>query len=169
MASDFTFPDVGATARATLPDGYHLLGATRTIGRGRDDFLRAADALAGWEMHRGAGVKIARGTPSATEGLRVELSLGLGPARIVAPCRVVYVIDDDREQGFPYGTLPGHPESGEERFSVTWDGTEDGPVDFHIRAFSRPNTWWTRAVGPLARVAQRAITRRYLSALERRD
>ena len=33
-----------------------------------------------------------------------------------APCRVVYVIDEPDIRGFAYGTLPGHPESGEERF-----------------------------------------------------
>jgi uncharacterized protein (UPF0548 family) len=53
-----------------------------------------------------------------------------------APCRVVYVIDEPDIRGFAYGTPPGHPESGEERFAVA--GFE------HLRgvrggdAFSRP-------------------------------
>jgi uncharacterized protein (UPF0548 family) len=36
----------------------------------------------------------------------------LGPIRV--PCRVVYVLDEPERRGFAYGTLPGHPESGEE-------------------------------------------------------
>jgi uncharacterized protein (UPF0548 family) len=38
-------------------------------------------------------------------------------------CRVVYVLDDIRpvhRVGFAYGTLPGHAERGEERFSIEW-------------------------------------------------
>ena len=166
MSEDFTYPEVGGTAWDELPSGYHVLDKSRTIGRGREDFDRASHALAGWEMHRRAGVGVPQGTPRAAEGTEVLLSLGLGPARIAAPCRVVYVINDHLERGFAYGTLPSHPESGEERFAVVWDGTNDGPVEVRIRAFSRPNKWWTRVGGPLARAGQRAITRRYLRALD---
>jgi uncharacterized protein (UPF0548 family) len=38
-------------------------------------------------------------------------------------CRIVYVLDDIqpvRRFGFAYGTLPGHAERGEERFSIEW-------------------------------------------------
>ena len=42
-----------------------------------------------------------------------------------------------RRFGFAYGTLPGHAESGEERFLIEWDQDEDG-VWFDILAFSRP-------------------------------
>ncbi|SIP67631.1 hypothetical protein BN9982_740001 [Mycobacterium tuberculosis] len=39
----------------------------------------------------------------------------VGIAFLRAPCRVVYVIDEPDVRGFGYGTLPGHPVSGEER------------------------------------------------------
>ena len=41
--------------------------------------------------------------------------------------RVVYLVDEDGPVprfGFAYGTLPGHAESGEERFLVEWDRIE---------------------------------------------
>jgi len=39
--------------------------------------------------------------------------------------------------GFAYGTLPGHVESGEERFLIEWDRA-DNCVWYDILAFSRP-------------------------------
>jgi uncharacterized protein (UPF0548 family) len=35
------------------------------------------------------------------------------------PCRVVYTVSEADRQDFAYGTLPGHPEQGEEAFVVT--------------------------------------------------
>jgi uncharacterized protein DUF1990 len=52
--------------------------------------------------------------------------LGLGPASIRIPCRVAYVIREPLLRGFAYGTLPGHPEAGEERFALEQHG--DGTI-----------------------------------------
>ena len=52
-----------------------------------------------------------------------EVIVHLGPVR--APCRVVYVVDEPDRRGFAYGTLPGHAESGEERFVVRYDPATD--------------------------------------------
>jgi uncharacterized protein (UPF0548 family) len=41
-----------------------------------------------------------------------------------------------RSFGFAYGTLPGHLESGEERFLIEWDWA-DNCVWYDILAFSR--------------------------------
>ena len=166
MTTEFTYPDVGASAAADLPGGFHHLARTRTIGSGREDFVRAAEQLAGWEVHRRAGIVVSRETPKAAVGVEARLSLGVGPLRIGAPCRIVYEVDEQREKGFAYGTLPGHPESGEERFAVLW--REDDVVEMRIRAFSRPATWWARLGGPVARRVQLGITQRYLRALDQR-
>jgi len=87
----------------------------------------------------------------------------VGPIVITAPARVVYLIDEPKRKGFAYGTLPGHPEDGEEAFIVSQH--EDESVWLTIRAFSRPSSrkWW--AVYPALRVAQEFYTRRYLRAL----
>ena len=91
-----------------------------------------------------------------------EVMVGLGPLR--APCRVVYVIDEPDRRGFAYGTLPGHPESGEELFAVRYDpATED--VLAEVVAFSRHGTWWSRLGSPVTALAQRVVTSRYLTAL----
>ena len=86
-----------------------------------------------------------------------------GPIVITAPARVVYLIDEPKRKGFAYGTLPGHPEDGEEAFIVSQ--REDDSVWLTIRAFSRPSSrkWW--AVYPALRFAQEFYTRRYLRSL----
>jgi uncharacterized protein (UPF0548 family) len=82
---------------------------------------------------------------------------------VVVPCRVVYVINEPSRSGFAYGTLPGHPEKGEEAFVV--ELSTDGQVHLVIRAFSRPATLLARAGGPLTRAIQELITERYVRAL----
>ncbi|MCW2761725.1 MAG: hypothetical protein JWR85_1926 [Marmoricola sp.] len=80
-----------------------------------------------------------------------------------APVRVVYRVDEERRKGFAYGTLPGHPESGEEAFVV--ELREDEQVTLTISAFSRPASRLARLGGPLTRIIQRWVTDRYLRAL----
>ena len=64
----------------------------------------------------------------ARPGERVVSRIAPG---IATPCRVVYVIDEPSRRGFAYGTLPGHPESGEEAFIVEIDETDE--VWFSVR------------------------------------
>jgi uncharacterized protein (UPF0548 family) len=82
---------------------------------------------------------------------------------VVAPCRLVYVTDEPSRFGFAYGTLPGHPEKGEEAFHVVLGG--DGAVSAEIVAFSRPNDLPTRLAGPVGRAIQVVATRRYLDGI----
>jgi uncharacterized protein (UPF0548 family) len=77
--------------------------------------------------------------------------------------RVVYVVDEDRRRGFAYGTLPGHPESGEESFVV--EHLEDDTVRFAITAFSHPATLLAKLGGPVSRLVQSRVTNRYLHAV----
>jgi uncharacterized protein (UPF0548 family) len=92
------------------------------------------------------------------------MRLGFGPIGASIPCRVVYLIEEPDRHGFAYGTLPGHPEAGEELFLL--ERGDDGSASFTIRAFSRPATVLTRLGGPVARAVQRAMTGRYLRAIE---
>jgi uncharacterized protein (UPF0548 family) len=79
------------------------------------------------------------------------------------PCRVVYEIEEDSRRGFAYGTLPGHPESGEESFVVELMPNDD--VLLQITAFSKQARLYARAGGPLSRLVQRFMTDRYVRAL----
>lgn len=105
----------------------------------------------------------AEGLPFISPGDTAELKAPSWLASVVAPCRVIYVIDEPNRKGFAYGTLPGHPECGEEAFIL--DQTEDGSVWLTIRAFSRPSAWKWWAAYPVLRVLQAMFTRRYLRSL----
>jgi len=154
-----TYTEVGATAGA-LPAGYHHVEKSAVIGRGRRRFEEAADAGMRWGMLRGAGLRVEATSEVAAVG--AEVIVHLGPVR--APCRVVYVVDEPDRRGFAYGTLPGHAESGEERFMVRYDpATEE--VHAEVLAFSRHGTWWSRLGAPVTSVIQRVVTERYLRAL----
>ena len=153
-------------ARATkssLPTGYHHQHAATVIGSGPEIFGAAAAELVSWQAHLRAGLWVTASTATAEPGSVVVLGVGVGPLRIRAPCRVVYTITEPQRRGFAYGTLPGHPESGEEAFTISH--REDGLVVFTITAFSRPATTAARAAWPLELLIQRHFTLSYLRAL----
>lgn len=157
-----TYPEVGATA-GPLPAGYHHLRAERVIGRGAEAFARAsADLLAGESLRR-AGMRVALSDTPIRRGTRVRMLLRCGPVSFRIPCLVVWAERTPTRCGFAYGTLPGHPERGEERFEVVL--TEGGDVVYRITAFSVPARWFTRVAPPLNRRVQAWMTGRYLDAL----
>lgn len=158
-AKPLTYTEVGATAGA-MPTGYRHLLRSSVIGRGRDRFEQAAAQGMRWGMLRGAGLRVESSSSVADVG--AEVLVHLGP--MVAPCRVVYVVDEPDRRGFAYGTLPGHPESGEELFLVRYDPAT-GDVIAEVAAFSRHATWWSRLGAPVTSLTQRLITDRYLRAL----
>jgi len=161
-AAELTYAEVGQTA-GTLPDGYHHLRRSATIGTGAQAFADAADKVMRWQVQEGAGMKVEASSPVAAPGVLVRTTLHLGPVPFIAPCQVVYVVDEPRRRGFAYGTLPGHPESGEEAFIVTHE--PDDSVTLTVIAFSRPATMLTKLGSPVARAVQEYVTRRYLRAL----
>jgi len=157
-----TYSEVGATADK-LPAGYHHLTRHVMIGRGHQVFADAAADIASWQVQLRAGLTVSASAPTALPGAVAELGLGLGSLRLRAPCRVVYAVDQPRRRGFAYGTLPGHPESGEEAFIV--DHHDDDTVSFTITAFSRPLTAVAKVAGPAGGFIQSWITSRYLRSL----
>lgn len=160
-----TYPEVGSTARS-LPAGYRQLHRTELVGSVPSVFAEAATALMSWQVHLRSGIGVSASSPTAAEGTDVLLLARIGPMRLTAPCRVVYVIDEPARRGFAYGTLDGHHESGEEAFIVSLQ--DDGTVAFTITAFSRPATLLARAAGPVGRYVQDVITGRYLRSLRPR-
>ncbi|MDT9684462.1 DUF1990 domain-containing protein [Streptomyces sp. TRM76323] len=154
----FTYPDVGATRSPALPDGYHHLRHRTPIGHGRDVFEAAGAAVTTWRMHRASGARLRSEAVRAAPGARVRVCVGVGPLEYGVPCEVVWTAYEEGRTGFAYGTLTGHPESGEEAFVV--EQLPDGSVWFTVTAFSRPARWYARMAGPLVPVAQRWYARR---------
>ena len=159
----FSYGDVGATA-TVVPPGYSSFSRTRTVqGTG---FASAVEQLTSWKVHERAGLRVSASSPRAVEDAVVLMRLGLGRVGPRIPCRVVYVIDEPQRAGFAYGTLPGHPEQGEELFLLEAD--DQGQVHFTVSAFSRPASLVARLGGPLTKWFQHRITDRYLAALDTR-
>jgi uncharacterized protein (UPF0548 family) len=162
-AEALTYGEIGATADARPVVGYHRLEESRVLQR--RDFDGAVETLMTWQVHRRAGLRVAASSATVAFDGVVLMRLGVGSLALRIPCRIVYVVDEPTVKGFAYGTLPGHPESGEERFVLT--RRDDGSVEFTITAFSRPQTRLARVGGPVGRWVQRVMTRRYLAALDR--
>jgi uncharacterized protein (UPF0548 family) len=160
----FNYDAIGSTRYDETPPGYHRLEVREQIGTGDQVFLTAGEALTTWKMHNAAGVRIKSTDSPAVIGTNSLGRLGVGPVGIPIPCRVVWVVDEPDRTGFAYGTLQGHPESGEESFLVTREGDE---VFFTLRAYSRPATWYARLGGPATRTAQSLFAHRYAHALKR--
>ena len=71
---------------------------------------------------------------------------------------------EENVAAFGYGTLAGHPESGEERFEVRFD-PQTGAVSYEIQAFSRPALLLSRLGYPFARRVQRRFAEASARAL----
>src|SRR4051812_42150304 len=159
----FTYPDVGGTRRRRLPAGYAHLERTAQVGSGEAAFRRAADAVFDWRMQRGIGLRVRASGPPSEAGTVVVLTAGLREFGYDIPCRVVWARTDGDEQGFAYGSLPGHPESGEESFVVSLRGDD---VVFTTRVFSRLASPLARLGGPVSRAVQAAALDRYVASIE---
>ncbi|MEU6803089.1 DUF1990 family protein [Streptomyces neyagawaensis] len=155
LPDGFTYEAVGATREGRCPPGFHEMQVRTRLGEGTDLFERAAHAVLTWEMHRALGVGLHTDAPEAAPGVDVTVTLG---GVIKAPCRVVWTVDEPRRKGLAYGTLPGHPESGEESFVVARTG--DGTVWLTVTAYSRPAKWYAKAGGAATRGLQQAYARR---------
>lgn len=161
-AASLTYAAVGAT-RGQLPGGYHHVRRRAAIGAGPTQFRAATAALMAWQVQRRAGIEVRASAPVIGVNEVADLRIGAGPLRVTAPVRVVHTIENPQSRGFAYGTLTGHPESGEEQFVV--ELAPSGLVLFTITAFSRPAWRLVRLSGPFDDVVQALMTRRYLLAL----
>jgi uncharacterized protein (UPF0548 family) len=108
-----TYLELGATRDADLPSGYRHDRYSVALGDGDATFPRGQEALRSWQAHLHAGATVIPAHPPIVVGTNMVVTIRLGPAFAIAPCRIVYVSDNEESFGFAYGTLPGHPERGE--------------------------------------------------------
>jgi uncharacterized protein (UPF0548 family) len=161
----FGYAAVGATV-GTPPAG-HVVDRTRVkLGEGGVVFRAAADALRRWEQFHLGWVEPWPADTPLRPGEAVTVAARFAGVWWLNACRVVYAVDEPARFGFAYGTLPGHVESGEERFLVEWDRTDDA-VWYDILAYSRPNHVLTRLGYPLVRRLQKRFGRDSAAAMLR--
>jgi uncharacterized protein (UPF0548 family) len=163
----FSYSQVGASRDGT-PIGYDLDHNRALLGMGEAAFGKACAALRRWEMFPKHWTRIEPPGAPIRDGTVVAVLAHVFGLWWLNACRIVYVIDETapaRRFGFAYGTLPGHVERGEERFSVEYHAS--GEVWYDLRAFSRPRYWPVRLAYPLARRLQRRFIAESLAAMRK--
>jgi uncharacterized protein (UPF0548 family) len=158
-----TYPSVGATDGGAAPAGFVVDHNRQRLGRGEAAFARASDDVRRWRMFPAPWTAIEPADAPIAVGTVVAVHVHAFGVWWLGAARIVYVIDEPRRFGFAYGTLPGHPERGEERFLV--ERREDDEVWYDLRAFSRPGYWAARLAYPLTRALQRRFARESKAAM----
>lgn len=134
----FSYAEVGCS-RGDPPAGYNVDRNRILLGKGAAVFEAACHALRHWHMFPHGWMEVhPANIPVAPGNTAVVLAKVFGKWWMNA-CRVVYLIDESeaiRRFGFAYGTLPGHLERGEERFTIEW--AADDTVWYDLLAISRP-------------------------------
>jgi uncharacterized protein (UPF0548 family) len=130
-------------------------------------FSRAKQAIDAWRMFPPKVATLCWPAPPH-EGQTVAILYSAAALRLwlLMAARVVYLISETAKRdgrqierfGFAYGTLPDHPERGEERFLVEWDRANDN-VWYDLMAFSQPRHWLARVGYPYARYEQARFRR----------
>ena len=132
----------------------------QTVGHGPESFEVGKDVLRRWQMHRDAGVRV-EPVPLAVATDVVLWTRTLGFTLVFA-CRISEVFDDDRNFGFTYTTLPGHPEQGTETFRLE---LINDVIRLHIFGESRPALLLNKLSGPVGHRLQQQFTERYITSM----
>jgi uncharacterized protein (UPF0548 family) len=152
--------------------GYHRPGWSVDhhrvlLGHGTETFCRARAAIEAWQMFPAETTSVF-GRAQPKEGLDVAVLFHAWPLALwlLMPARVVYIVNESVHRsgrqidryGFAYGTLPDHPERGEERFLVEWNHADDN-VHYDLLAISQPRHWLVRLGYPYTRQQQARFRR----------
>lgn len=171
MIRDLSYNAVGLThpddeAWSEHPKGYRRHTVTLSLGHGKQCWDEAASAVLDWQVKTRSGFTVEPLTNDlrATENADYRLAARFGPVIIHEPVRVVAVVDQPARCGFSYGTLDGHPVSGEEAFIV--HRAPDGEVWLTLRSLTRASRGRWRWAFPILLIAQKYYRRRYRNALK---
>jgi uncharacterized protein (UPF0548 family) len=164
----FSYPEVGAS-RTAAPAGYPVNHHRVCLGTGRALYERATGAIRQWKMYEMGWAELcwpdARIAPGAMAAVRAR-HFGFWS---VNPIRVVYVLEESGEVerlGFAIGTLPGHSEHGEERFTVEYHHSDER-VWYEVFAFAKGQHPLARLAPPLVKLVQRRFGRQSAEAMKR--
>ena len=163
----FLYRGVGSS-RHVPPAGYVVDHRRVCLGTGQHIFEAACAALRRWQMFQVSRVQLCWPTTGIEPGAVVGILASWAGLWFLNACRIVYVLDEIssmRRVGFAYGTLPGHAERGEERFSIEWHS--DDTIWYDLLAFSRPGHWLIWLGYPWVRRLQRRFALASLDTMVR--
>ena len=157
----FSYTEVGASREGVAPPGYVADRYRVRLGEGQEAYARAVEALREWRQFDLGWVRLLPPGVALEEGVTVGVLAWHYGFWSLNPARIVYLVEEtgDVERfGFGYGTLPGHAERGEERFSIEWN-REDESVYYDVFAFSMPRHILAWLGFPFVRMLQRRFAR----------
>jgi len=164
----FSYSQVGRSRHEPLPDGYNVDRNAIQLGSGESAFVAAKVALRRWEMFDLGWLRV-QPTEEIRQGALVAVVVSHFHFHSVNLSRIVYVEESDDAAPFfrfAYGTTREHAEMGEERFTISWNRSNDS-VTYEILAFSRPRAALARIGYPLSRGLQKRFARASLAAMAR--
>jgi len=156
----FSYVEVGAS-KNKIPSGYPINHYHIQIGSGAEAFARAKNAIQNWTMYLLEWTRLYPDNAPIAVGGIVCVVVNHRLCWSLNPCRVIYVLEETsavERYGFAFGTLPGHSEEGEERFTVEWRRADDS-VWYELLAFARPHHILARLGFPLVGLFQRKFAR----------
>ncbi len=153
----FSYEEVGAS-KEKIPSGYPINHRRVQLGSGADAFARARKAIESWTMYRLNWTRIYPPDTPIAQSETVCVVVNHGFCWSLNPCRIVYVLKETggeiERYGFAFGTLPGHSEEGEERFTVERRRADDS-VWYELLSFARPHHILARIGFPFVPLFQR--------------
>jgi len=158
---------VGSSRHANLPIGYNIDRYRIKLGTGMSSFAAAKVALQRWQMFDLEWLRVFPRSAEIRQGSTVAVIVAHLGFYSINLSRIVYLVDSEgpiNTFGFAYGTLLEHAETGEERFTVSWDRSDDS-VWYEIVAFSKPRAVVAKLGYPLSRMMQRKFGRASLAAM----
>lgn len=156
----FSYAEVGASKQGA-PPGFNVDHNRIRLGDGAKSFALAIRALQTWQMFNLGWVRIFQKDAAIEVGTCAVVLVRHFGFYSMNACRILYVIDEDapvKKYGFAYGTLKGHAERGEERFSIEWN-LENDSVTYDLFAFSQPKHPLAKLAYPVSRVLQKRFAR----------
>jgi uncharacterized protein (UPF0548 family) len=163
-----TYQAVGETA-GDPPPGYEVNRTRIRLGEGEAVFAAGKAALRGWAPFRLGWVELCFVDVPIEPGQVVGVLAHVLGIWSLNACNIVSVQDEGGSTnrfGFAYGTLPGHVQSGEERFLIEWNRHDDS-VWYDLSSFSRPNGFLACLGRPYTRRKQRQFARDSAEAMLR--
>ncbi len=156
----YSYADVGATATRFRPAKFRRDCNRVLLGRGGAIYQSACAALRQWRHFQTSWTQIFPDGAAIETGTTIVVIIRALGVYWWNSARIVYTLDEAppaRRFGFAYGTLWGHAERGEERFTVEMES--EGNVWYVIESFSRPRILPARLAYPIARALQRRFVR----------
>ncbi len=151
------------------PPGFVIDHTRGRLGGGENTFQEAKDAIQNWQHFQLGWVEPCDASTPIEEGQVVGILARCFGVWFLNARRIVTVVDSTESMirfGFSYGTLADHAESGEERFQVEWN-LSDNSVWYDILAYSRPQKWYTKIGSPIVRRIQKRFAQDSLAAMQK--